>query len=110
MAVEAGLERDHVARDERLALDAADARPLVHLEADAVAGRVEVAVHEHLALLLVQLRLVAVLVEEVADLAVDVAALHAGLDGGDGEVERLLREPVVLARARPRAGRARTCA
>ena len=68
MAVEAGLERDHVAFDERLALDPPDAGPLVHLEADTVAGRVEVAVDERLALLLVQLRLVAVLVEEVADL------------------------------------------
>ena len=57
----------------------------------------EVAVDERLALLLVQLRLVPVLVEEVADLPVDVAALHARLDGGDRKVERLLREPVVLA-------------
>ena len=60
-------------------------------------GRVEVAVDEGLALLLVQLRLVPVLVEEVADQPVDVAALDARLDGGDREVERLLREPVVLA-------------
>ena len=79
VAVEPRLERDHVALDERLALDPADAGPLVHLEADAVAGRVEVAVDERLALLLVQLRLVPVLVEEVADLAVDVAPLTPGL-------------------------------
>ena len=67
MPVEARLEGDHVAGDERLALDPADARALVHLEPDAVAERVEEAVDEHLALVLVQLRRVAVLVEEVAD-------------------------------------------
>jgi hypothetical protein len=95
-AVEPGLERDHVALDERLALDATDAGSLVHLETDAVTGRMEVAVDERLALLLVQLRLVAVLVEEVAHHPVDVAALHTGLDRGHGHVQRLLREPVVL--------------
>ena len=69
----------------------------MHLQPDAVPGRVEEAVLQDLALLLVQLGLVAVLVEEVADEAMDVAALHARLDRGDGEVERLLREPVELA-------------
>src|SRR4029453_18676249 len=81
--VEAGLERDHVARDEGLALDAADTRALVDLEADAVTGRMEVTVDESLAFLLVQLRLVAVLVEEVADLAMDVASFHARLERFD---------------------------
>src|SRR6185369_14913130 len=94
--VETGFERDHVAGDQGLALDPADTGTLVHLEADAVTGRVEIPVHERLALLLVELRLVAVLVEEIADLAMDVASLHAGLDRSNRHVERLFREPVVL--------------
>ena len=93
--VEARLERDDVARDE-LAVDAADTRLLVHLEPDAVAGGVVEAVPEHLRLGLVELRLVAVLVEEVADRDVDRAAAHARRDGSDREVERLPREPVEL--------------
>src|SRR5688500_18187312 len=43
LPVEAGLDREHVARHERLAVPA-DVRFLVHLEADAVAGRVVEAV------------------------------------------------------------------
>ena len=39
--IEAGLERDHVAGDELPARHAAQVRPLVHLEADAVAEPVE---------------------------------------------------------------------
>ena len=110
VAVEARLDRNHVARDERLAPDPAQAGPLVHLQPDAVAGRVEEPVLQHLALLLVQLRLVAMLVEEVADEAMDVAASHARLDGRHGEVERLLREPVVLAElVGRRADRERAC-
>ena len=96
VSVEPRLERDHVAGDERLTLDPADAWALVDFEADTVACCMEVPVHEHLALFLVQLRLVAVLVEELAHLPVDVAPLHTRFDGGDGQVERFLRKPVVL--------------
>ena len=45
LAVAAGLERDHVAGDQRVGR-AAEVRPLVDLEADAVAERVEVALVE----------------------------------------------------------------
>ena len=61
---ETGLECDHIALDERLALDGRR-RDVVDPEPNAVAGRVEISVDERLALVLVQVRLVTVLVEEV---------------------------------------------
>src|SRR5436190_19519726 len=65
VAVEARLDRDHVARDE-LAGASAESRLLVYLEPDAVAERVVEAVPEHLAGLLGQKRREAVLLEDVA--------------------------------------------
>src|SRR5829696_1297098 len=96
VAVEARLDRDHVAGDEAVMSQPADVRLLVDLEPDAVAGSVEEAVEEHLTLGLVQLRRVAVLVEEVADEAMDLETRDAGPDRAEREVERLPRERVEL--------------
>ena len=51
---------------------------------------------EAVRLTLVELRRIAVLVEEVAHRDVDRAAAHPGRDGSDREVERILRQPVEL--------------
>src|SRR2546425_522270 len=65
-AVEPGLDGDDVAGDEGLLRDAPHARRLVHLEADAVAERVEEAVLERLAWRLRALRGLARRFEDVA--------------------------------------------
>src|SRR5436305_1465016 len=72
-------------------------RLLVHLEADAVAEAVEEAADEDLAGSFVQLRLVAVLVEEVTHHHHQVAAVDARLRRCRRLLERLLAEAVVLA-------------
>ena len=67
----------------------------MHLEADAVAEAVEEALLENLARRLRELRLVAVLLEELADDAMRLRALDAGSDRRVREIERLAHERVV---------------
>src|SRR5437588_1857918 len=94
-AVEAGLDRDDVAREELLA-DLAERRLLVHLEPYPVAEAVEEAVDEHLALLLRAQGGVAVALEDVAGDLEEVPPGRAGADLAEGAVERLLDEQRVL--------------
>src|SRR5262249_22089354 len=100
-AVEARLDGDDVAGDE-VGAHSAEARLLVHLEADAVPERVEEAVLEHLAGRLRELRRVTVGLEQLAGLAMEVGAADAGPNARDRPVERLTAEPVVLDELRGR--------
>src|SRR5579864_7346716 len=95
-AIEAWLERDHVAGDEVVS-DDRQPRAFVHFEADAVAEPVEEAAVEHLARLLRQLRGVAGRGEDIAGDLHEVASVHAGFRRLGRPVERLLAQPVVLA-------------
>src|SRR5215510_1887318 len=95
VAVEAGLDRDHVARNE-LPGGAAERRLLVHLEPDAVAERVVEAVLEHLAGLLREKGREAALLEDRGRDPVQLLARDPGFHGGDRAVECLLAELVVL--------------
>ena len=67
----------------------------MHLEPDAVAEAVEEALLEHLARLLRELRLVPVLLEELADGAVRLGARDAGPDGRVRDVECLAPRLVI---------------
>src|SRR4051812_21985336 len=93
-AVEPGLDGDDVARDE-LARRAPEPGLLVHLEPDAVAEAVEETVLQHLPRLLRELRREAVLVEELADRPVQLAARDSGLDPRHRQLERLRAQVLV---------------
>src|SRR5436305_184846 len=94
VAIQAGLDRDHVALDE---LPGVAAQPglLVHFQADAVAQAVEEPVLEDLAVALGQARRVGRLVEELAREHVDVAARDARLHRLDRSLERFVNVLVV---------------
>src|SRR4051794_7064946 len=96
VAIQARLDRDHVACDE---LAGASAEPgfLVYLEPHSMAERVVEAVLEHLAGLLGEQRRVAVLLEHPARDLEELAPRDTRLDGGDRLLKRLAAEPVVLA-------------
>src|SRR3954454_2740985 len=81
-AIEAGLDRDHVADDE-IVTAAGHRGRLVHLEADTVTEPVEEAAREHLAGLLRQLCRIAVRVEHLACDLHQLPPIDAGLRGGD---------------------------
>src|SRR5215203_176489 len=84
--VDAGLDRDDVAGDEIL-VGQRDAGGLVDLQSDAMPCAVEEALRERLAfLLVVDVRLVASLVQDFGDLAVDVPAVYARPDHGEGRL------------------------
>src|SRR5215207_2163937 len=99
--VEAGLERDDVAGDE-LFVGERDAGGLVDLQPDPMPCAVEEALSERLTLLLVvDVRLVASLVQHLGDLAVNVPAVDACPYHGEGRLLTLqdcvvhLLQPVV---------------
>ena len=95
LPVQARLDRDDVAFDERAA-GAAETRLLVHLEPDAVSEAVEEALVRHLARLLRELSLVAGLLEGAARDCVELLARHACADRLVNAVERLAAQPVEL--------------
>src|SRR4029077_17604817 len=83
-------------RDERIAAGDAHTRLLVHLEADAVPETVDEALFEDLARLLGHLRLVAVLLEQLARADEELTAGHARLDRAESILECLQAELLVL--------------
>src|SRR5918998_920329 len=96
LAVATGLERDHVARDQRVGC-AAEVRPLVPPEPDAVPERVVVALVELRARRFAALRRVAGALERLAGDRVDLLAVGARAHLGERAVERLARQLPVLA-------------
>jgi carboxypeptidase Taq len=95
VAVEAGLDRDHVAGNELLT-EHPDGWRLVDLEADTVPEPVVEAVPEHFSFGLRELCRKAPLGEELGDEAVDSAPVRTRLDLRDRELERLPTETVPL--------------
>src|SRR5262245_2455167 len=93
-AVEPRLDREHVTGDELVVAGHAEHRLLVHLEADAVAERVEEAAVERLALGLRPQGRIARALEDVADAVEHRLAGHARADRLARVLERLAGETV----------------
>src|SRR5215218_3149889 len=96
LAVQAGLDRDDVAGDERLVTEQPEVRRLVHLEAHAVPEAVEEPLVERLAGLLRPLGLLARLLEDVARDLEELETRDARLDRIDRAVDGLLDEAMPL--------------
>ena len=94
LAVEAGLDGEHVAGDDLLS-NPPEAGELVHLESDAVPETVEEALLQHLPGHLRKLGLEALGLEELADRPMRLGAPDPGADGRIGEVEPLANERVI---------------